>query len=134
MVVFDEKRESKPLAKIINEMVDRINDNTQRLRILEQEREILDSRIGSLEKNMLSLTKQVQKSIADNEGEIKKLETKVSQMENTIKEIIKYMRNLATKAKISELEELVEIYNPLKSNFVTREEVEKIIEEKITNK
>ena len=45
-------------------------------------------------------------------------------LETTTKEILKQLRMVATKSKVEELKELIEIYNPLKSSFVTKEELE----------
>jgi hypothetical protein len=124
----------RSVHSIINEVVDRVNDNTKRLRILEQRSQIFASRMNSVEKEMLRLNKNIQKLVSGLEIRIKKQDERVFQTENTVKEIIKQMKKLATSTKISELEELLEIYNPLKSQFATREEVERMINEKIINR
>jgi vacuolar-type H+-ATPase subunit I/STV1 len=124
----------RSVHSVINEIVDRINDNTKRLRTLEQRSQILASRMNSVEKEMLRLNKNTQKLVSGIETRIKEQDNKVFQNETTVKEIIKQIKKLATGAKISELEELLEIYNPLKSQFVTREEVERMINEKTINR
>ena len=83
---------------------------------------------------MLVLNKNAQKLASDLEARMKKQDDRIFQNESAVKEIIKQVKKLATGAKISELEELLEIYSPLKSQFVTREEVERLINEKTINR
>jgi len=125
---------SRTVHSVINEIVDRINDNTKRLRTLEQRSQIMASRMNSVEKEMLSLNKNTQKLVSGLETKIKASNDKIFQNESTVKEIIKQVKKLATTSKISELEELLEIYNPIKSQFVTREEVQRMINEKTINR
>ncbi|HDD72709.1 MAG TPA: hypothetical protein ENG00_01300 [Candidatus Aenigmarchaeota archaeon] len=127
-----ERDKPTTLRTIINELIERTGDATRRLRVLEQSIETTDSRIESIEKDILNTDKQMQKSFLELESKIRKQQEKILQMENTIREIIKQMKKLATSAEIGELEELIEIYNPLKSNFVTRDEVERMIEERLS--
>ena len=47
--------------------------------------------------------------------------------ENTIKEIVTRIKKLATSADMRGMQELIDIYNPLKSSFITREEVEQML-------
>jgi len=124
------KKKPTTLHAIINELVDRTNSNTQRLRILEQRGKILSSRANALEQEVLNLNKQIQGVMFSVDTKNKKQEERVRRNESTLKEVVKQMKKLATTSKISELEQLIEIYNPLKSQFVTKEEVERILEEK----
>lgn len=118
------------LHAIINELVDRTNSDTQRLRVLEQRSEVLSSRSNALEQEILSINKQLQKTMLTTDTKNMKLEDRLKKNENMIREIVKQMKKLATASKIGELEQLIEIYNPIKSQFVTKEEVERILKEK----
>ncbi|UCD06920.1 MAG: hypothetical protein JSW41_03735 [Candidatus Aenigmatarchaeota archaeon] len=118
------------LHAIINELVDRTNSNTQRLRVLEQRSEVLSSRANTIEQEILNLNRHIQRVMLSIDTKTKKIEDRVRKSEGILKEVVKQMKKLATTSKISELEQLIEIYNPIKSQFMTREEVERIIEEK----
>ena len=59
-------------------------------------------------------------------------ETKLMQIDETVKEIMKQMKFLATKTKVEELESMLNIFNPLESAFATKDDVKKI-EEEATN-
>ncbi len=126
-----QERKGKSLHSVINEIVERVNDNTKRIRVLEQKSDSFVSRINSVEKEILSVSKENRKALSEYEARIKGIEARLSKIEGTIKEIVKRMKRLATTAKISELESLIEIYNPVKSSFVTKEEVERIVEDKL---
>ena len=52
-------------------------------------------------------------------------------IEKTMKDIINEIKKLATNTKLKELENLIDIYSPLKSEFITREEAQHLIDEKL---
>jgi len=58
-------------------------------------------------------------------------ETKLMQIEETVKEIMKQMKFLATKTKVEELESMLNIFNPLESEFTTKDDVKNIIREEM---
>ncbi len=119
------------LHTILKELVRRSNSNLKRVRILEQRNIVIENRINSMEQSMFEQSKDIKKSMAVIENTMSKAEIKVTRMENAMREIMKQVKKLATTTKIRELEQLVEIYNPLKSNFTTKEEVQRLIEEKV---
>lgn len=132
-MAFD-KKEKRTARSVLNELVERTNSNTQRLRVLEQRTESSDSRINSIEKDFIELTKNLKAMVKDTESRIAVEDDRVVQIENTVKEIVTHVKRLATSADVRGLQELIDIYNPLKSNFMTRDEVEQLIQEKLTNK
>lgn len=115
---------------IINELVDRSNSNSKRLRILEQRSESLSSRATLIEQELQDMNRHMNKIIVDVDVKVKKQEDKIRKTDTILKEVVRQMKKLATVSKISELEQLIEIYNPLKSQFMTKEEVERLIQEK----
>jgi len=50
-------------------------------------------------------------------------------MESLIWEVVKSMKRFSLVSDVKKLEQLIDIYSPLKSEFVTREEVERLLEE-----
>ena len=122
MAVFKKER-PKTLHTVINELVERVNSNIQRLRVLEQSSDSVVIRTNSLEQNYLQLKKDLQKQISEINKSISKLDERIAKIETTLKEVIEYVKKLPTTSKIKELEEMIEIYNPITSKFVTKEEV-----------
>ncbi len=123
------RQPKRTVGSVIGELIKRTNTDMRRLRILEQKSDIFKTRISSLEESMLNYKKLIQKDISTINSKIAKQEERIIQIENMIKEIVKQLKRVATKSDIGGLEQLISIYNPIKSKFVTREEVKQLIEE-----
>ncbi len=123
--------EKVTIRDILNELLERTSSNMKRLRVLEQSVENLTNRINSIENGMFEHRKELAGSISDIEDRLSKSDDRLAKLEMGIKEIVAQLKRVATIAKVKELEQLIEIYNPIRSQFVTREEVERLIEEKI---
>lgn len=118
------------LRTIIAELVERTNSNARRLRTLEEMVDNLTSRVNILEESSLKERKRLDGEISNLNSLIEKIEERIAVIEKNITEMVKKMKGFVTTAKIKELEELIDIYNPLKSNFITKEEVERMLEER----
>jgi len=126
------KKHPQTINTILNDVIQRVNDDTQRLRILEQSSESLTSRMNSLEQGMLQNRREFQKAFSEINDGITSLDDRLSKTENTMKEIINHVKKLVTESQVKELQNMIEIYNPVKSNFVTKEEMEKFVNEKLS--
>ncbi|MCD6590750.1 MAG: hypothetical protein J7K72_02145 [Candidatus Aenigmarchaeota archaeon] len=133
MAVFGKSGDERQ-EKIIADMIGRMNESIRRLRVLEQRLKTIENRINSIEQGMVNQGKNVQKELSNRDARFSSVENRIEKIEMTINEIIKQMKLVATNAKVEELKHLVDIFNPLKSNFVTKEEVEKIIEDKLSER
>jgi gamma-glutamyl:cysteine ligase YbdK (ATP-grasp superfamily) len=125
-------RKPTTLRTIINELVDRTNTDTQRIRVLEQREESLSFRINAMEQEALNINNAIQKLSSGLDSELKKRDKGMAEVQNTVKEIIKQLKRLATSGKVKELEAMLDLYNPLKSNFMTRAEVEQLISKRLS--
>jgi len=121
--------ERRTVGSVLNKMIDRVNSNIRRLRILEQESSIFKTRLTSNEQEVMAQRNQLNRAVKDMGDKIARLENRISGIEQTIKEIIDQFKKVATASKIKELEEMIEIYNPIKSQFATKEEIRRMIEE-----
>ena len=126
------KKHPQTINTILNDVIQRVNDDTQRLRILEQSSESLTSRMNSLEQAMLQNRREFQKAFSDINDGITSLDDRLRKTENTVKEVINHVKKLVTDSQLKELQNLIEIYNPVKSSFVTKEEMEKFVSQKLS--
>jgi hypothetical protein len=124
-----DKRQPRTIHTILNEMIERVNNDTQRLRILEQTTESLTSRMNMLEQATLQARRDLQKALGDINMGLESLADRMARNESVTKEIISHMKKLVTENKVKELESLIEIYNPVKSSFVTKEEMQRAFRE-----
>ncbi|MBN2101570.1 MAG: hypothetical protein JW716_01720 [Candidatus Aenigmarchaeota archaeon] len=128
MPVFGKEQEDKS-HRVLSELINRVNDNTKRLRDLERAYESATNRAIAIEQDMMSNKKNIEKDLADLKNKLDSQETKLMQIEETVKEVMKQMKFLATKTKVEELESMLNIFNPLESQFTTKDDVKKIIRE-----
>jgi len=120
------------LHSIINELVDRTNTDIQRIRHLESWEKGLNIRIETIEQQIMEMNASLQKLSQDVSAEFHKRDQIINELRTLIKEIVKRIKRFARKDEVEELEALVDIYSPLKSNFVTRDEVEEIISKRLS--
>ncbi len=131
MAVFG-KDSGQGSQRIISEMINKINDNMRRLRVVEQQLKSLDVRVNSVEQSMLSQKKNLKKLLGERDEKTTSLESRIFKIESTMKEMVKQMKTNATKSDIEELKTMVDIFNPLTSKFATKEEMERLVEKKMS--
>ena len=131
MAVFGKAPDEK-LERIMADLINRMNENVQRLRVIEQKMQATDTRMNSIEQNLVSYNKNVQKALFERDAKISQLDERVGKIETTYKEILNQLKLVATKVNVDELKQLISIYDPMKSSFVTKEEMESFIDEKLS--
>jgi len=124
------KRQPRTISTILNEVIERVNNDTQRLRILEQSAESILSRMNAIEQGALMTRREAQKEMDDLSATLNRIEDRLSKTENTMKEVVNHMKKLVTDTQLKSVQEMVDIYNPVKSSFVTKEELQRILAEK----
>lgn len=131
MAVFG-KSDDEENKRIITDLINRVNENVRRLRVIEQKMMAINTRINSVEQNLVSYNKNMQKSLSDRDVRISGLEDRLGKVETTAKEILKQLKLVATKTNVEELKQLISIYDPIKSKFVTKGEMDKFVQEKMS--
>ncbi len=119
------------IREILTELVERTNSNMRRLRILEEKADVTTSRITTLEEALMEQTKQVKNMVEVLEKSIIDESERIIKIEGTIKDIVDRLKKSVSMTKIKELETLLEIYSPLKSQFMTKEEVERMLDKRL---
>jgi len=119
MPVFGEDQKKKRGAPIINEIVGRVNDNTKRLRLLEDRERLLTSRISSIDESFMEKVKTQEETIKGLEAKILAQEGTTGTLQNTLKEVVKQMQFLAKKSDVKRIDEKLRIFDPLKSQLTS---------------
>ncbi len=119
--------QKRTVSAILAEVVARTNDNTQRLRMAEQRIDSLISRLQIVEQEIIDYRSEMKKMSAEAKSNAASQEKRLADIERSIKEIVSQLKKMPTKIDVAKVEELVGIYNPLKSDFVTREELERAL-------
>lgn len=120
----------KDLQEMLDEIVRRINEHGRRLRVLEERNRALETKLGSAEDIILRNAESTRQKIEVISNTLREMDARIMKVENDIGKLVHDMGKTAKKSEMLELENLISFFNPIKSSFVTREEVEKMIKEK----
>ena len=131
-MVFE--KETPNVQAISNEAVKIINTNTRRIRTLEQRLDAIEMRIGGIQEKIINEIEGIRKDFEEIHIGIKSIVKNVSELRNEILRVNKTIDKTARKSEVKELESLLDLYSPIKSKFTTRNEVERLIDEKLSKK
>lgn len=129
-----EKELPKDTAAFSSEIVRRIDTNTRRIRAIEQRLSGTELRIGSLEEKVIEEIDNLRRGFEQISMDVKAIAERLSKIRAEILKINKNLDKTAKKAEVRELESLIDLYSPIKSKFATKEEVERIVEERLSEK
>lgn len=115
---------------LIGELVRRMNESSIRIKDLE-------SRIGRIERDFASISEDMSKKMGEFRVELKKISEFSENLAKINVELVKVkgeLENFATKGEMKEFEKFIELISPITSQFITRDELERILEEKFRGK
>ncbi|RKY23024.1 MAG: hypothetical protein DRP62_06725 [Planctomycetota bacterium] len=127
-MVFEKKHPVR-FEAFTSEIVRSVNDNTRRIRILEQGLEGVRSRTSALEEKVIDEVENIKKWLDQLSVDVKDVSKKLTEIHSEILKINKELDKTARKTELKEIESLLELYNPIKSQFVTADQVRRMLEE-----
>lgn len=117
--------------KVFSELVNRINEDRRRIRLMEQNIDRLEESINSTESDLLArisefriLIERMERKLSETTTRMVSLEAEISRLDNSVKKA-------ASKIDLKQLENFIDLVNPITSKFVTKEELERAIEERL---
>lgn len=122
------KREKSRVSPISEELESTIN----RLRVLEERYNNLKIELRVTEENMINRGKRVTTDIKTLTLDINELRKEINEIKDKILIIIKELQGCAKKEDLKVLQKYIDMWEPM--NFVTHNEVNEIIEEKLKQK
>lgn len=131
-MVFE--KENTNIQAFSNEVVKIMSTNTRRIRALEQRLDAMEMRIGGIQDKVINEIELIKKEFEEISVDIKSIVKNVGELRNEILKVNKTMDKTARKSEVKELESLLDLYSPIKSKFTTRDEVERLIDEKLSKK
>ena len=120
----------KDVQTILNELVRRANESTRRLRALEERSSLIETRISSMQDSLLRDFEERRTFAEGIALKLKDFDTNLLRINTELERINKNMDKMAKRTELKEIENILTIFNPLRTNFITKEEVERMIEEK----
>ena len=109
---------------IMQELVRRSNEDTRRLRGLEQRLDAMESRVNVFENNMLDRTKKINSKFGELDLSIKTLGEEIMKLANSMDKINKQVGKFARKQDLKEIENMLDLISPIKQEFVTKDQLE----------
>lgn len=113
----------------LNQVVNRVNDFNRRIRDLEEKIRNINARVNTLDDSLLDKTQSLSDDLQELEDEIEEIRDRIANMEVDIKEINREKRKFVTEQKLDEMENFMDLMNPLNSNFVTKSQLEKKLDD-----
>lgn len=98
--------------------------------MLEERNRAIEAKLGSSEDLILRNAENARLKSEEFSKALREMDARVMKIENDIGKIVRDIGRTAKKTELMELESTLSLYNPLKSSFVTREELERILGER----
>jgi len=128
-MVFEKEKEAFDIRTFTTEILNRVDSNTRRIRSIEQRLNLLESRISSLEEKLIDEIDKLGRGFEQLQLDVKAVSESLKLLRAEMLKLNKNMEKAALKAEVKELATLLDLYNPIKSSFVTKEEVRRMLEE-----
>jgi len=118
-----------PQQDLINQVVDRVNDFNRRIRDLEEKIRNMNARVNTLDESLLDKQQDLNDKIQEVEDEVGSLRERIANLEVDVKELNRDKRKFVTEQDLGEIENYMDLMNPINSSFITKKEVKDLIEE-----
>lgn len=116
---------------LVNELSRRLNDNTRRIRILEEKLRSIDSHVNDHDQRIIDATKQFNENAVSQASEITEIKDRLANIAIDIQNIKADIRKSASITDLKEVQEYLELINPITSKFITKGEVVQMIREEL---
>ena len=121
------KKDSKQLGIDLVQVSNELNNVSRRVRIMEERYINLRRKTQVTDQNMLLNNRRFANELKAVSDDVKEIKRNVLELNTKLKLIVKELRECAKKEDLNVLQKYIELWEPL--NFVTRNEVEKLIQE-----
>lgn len=123
--IFGGKEEASP--NIVSDIAGQVNNVSRSLKTLEDKYSTLKKKAQVTEQNMITNDKKIIGDVKLINSEIMDLKTDLNDLKEKLVLLIKELKLSATKEEVKILEKYISYWEPL--NFVTRQELDKILSE-----
>lgn len=128
---FEKEQTPEDVRIATSEMVRRLNEASRRVKAVEQRMDKIESDLETLEDTALGQMNDIKVNLERILTKIGDVSNRLNVLESDIIRLNKDLGKAATKAEIKQIETFIDIVNPITSKFVTRDELERVFEEKL---
>ena len=126
-MAFEKPADSKILA---TELVKRMNEDIRRIRILEEKLDRMDNRIRTIEETALDQMESLRVNVERIGDKMANISEKFKLIDGEIVRMNRDLVKSVTKSDLKSLETFIDILNPITSRFVTKDEMERALEDR----
>ena len=124
--------EKEQIDQLMNRLTEDSESLGRRIRLLEEQLANLRRRVLVLDQNMLMGNKKNLNEVKSINSELMEFKKTMDELDNKLLLVIKELKLTAKKDEVDVLQKYINLWEPI--NFVTRTEVEKIIEDILAGK
>ena len=128
---FGGKREDAP-GQSIADLSMQISNLSRRLRILEERYTALRKKTQDTDQMVLGFSKEVSSEMKASHSELVDFRREFYDLRDKVKLIVKELKECAKADELKELERYLNLWEPMQ--FVTRNEVDRLVEEKVAER
>ena len=118
----------------IGELIKRINEDRRRMRMLEQSVERSENSLSALEESALSQFGEFKLSLERVAVKLDETSAKLGSIETNMTKLGRVLEKTATKLELKQLESFVDLVNPVTSKFVTKDELDRALDERLAKR
>ena len=107
----------------------KLSEISERVRLLEERSKDTLENLHIVDETMERRTKNLKDSISDIRKELIQIRNEITQIRSILRRVISDLSNAARKSDVRVIEKYIELLDP--TNLVTRDDVERIVEEKM---
>lgn len=133
-MAFGEGKPPTSEASISSEIVRRLNEYSRRIRDLEQRLDEIKNRSDTIEETILNQLGDLKLSLERVSQKIPSISDRLVTIENEVLRLNKDLDRTALKSDVKRIETFIDVVNPVTAKFVTRDELERALEERVKRK
>ncbi|MBI4162151.1 MAG: hypothetical protein HY513_00580 [Candidatus Aenigmarchaeota archaeon] len=115
---------------IMQELVRRSNEDTRRLRTIEQRLDGMEARLVALEDTMLDKTKKMNLKAAELEASLRLVSDEMLMVKTNMERITRQLPTFARKQDLKEIEHMFELLNPIRQEFITKDQLDEELKQR----
>lgn len=119
------------VSMMSSEMARRLNEYSRRIKNIEQRMDRMEGRIENLEQNAMNQMNDLKINLERIGQKINATSERLNSIDTEILRLNKDISKTALKSDIKKLETFIDLVNPITSKFVTKDEMERALEERI---
>jgi len=116
-------------TRALTEVLQRLNEHGRRIRLLEERVDRIVSSLHTLEEESKNAQSELKVGLERRDLKIKEILEVLDTIKKELARIDAELSKLATKAELKEIKTFIDVLNPITSKFVTKDEVERMLED-----